>query len=77
MKKIVDVGRISSFNVNDYSAKVFFEDTEYMSAELPILFQENSEKGSWIPNIGQMVVCVFMDNSSDGFILGTFKGGDA
>lgn len=69
-KKLIDTGRVSTVNEINCTAKVYFEDTEYMSADLPILFQSNSD---WIPQIGAMVTCIFLDNSTAGFIIGTFK----
>lgn len=66
----IRIGRISSTDTENKTARVIFEDKgKIVSAPLIIL-----QNHLWFPDIGQMVLCIILPNSggNDGFILGGF-----
>lgn len=81
MRDIHRVGRVSAVNKDDHTATVYFDDIEHVSAALPIVKNIPKIKASegivitvepWLPAVGEMVICAFLQNSTDGFILGTY-----
>lgn len=74
MDKPFRVGRISAVYPERCTAKVYFEDVDVTSRELPILVRgSQNTKDFWIPATGESVVCIFIsDRSRVGFILGTY-----
>lgn len=76
---IVRVGRVSSINTQNNTAKVVFDDKDdLVSDELSILNRGSlADKDYWIPDIDEQVLCLFLPNPSGhglnaGFILGSF-----
>lgn len=72
--KSIDVGRVSAIYPNRGTAKVFFDDKNVVSRELPILMRGSQDsKDYWMPSVGEQVVCLFLPNTSKmGFIVGSF-----
>ena len=76
---IVRVGRVSSINVQNNTAKVVFDDKDdLVSDDLSILNRGSlANKDYWIPDIDEQVLCLFLPNPSGhglnaGFVLGSF-----
>jgi phage baseplate assembly protein V len=72
---LVRIGKISSIDKEKCTARVVFEDKEdLVSDNLPIIIPTTSaDKFYYMPQIGERVVCAFMENApSKGFILGSF-----
>jgi len=75
MKNILRVGRVSSVNPSNCSARVTFEDrSDVVSYELPILVKGSLHTFDyWLPAVHESVLCMFMPNgSAQGFIVGSF-----
>ena len=79
LKNMLRVGRVSSVNGANCTARVTFPDKEgLVSAELPMLqIGSLSTKGYWVPEVDTQVLCAFLPNPSGkgintGFILGAF-----
>ncbi|MGG3448625.1 phage baseplate assembly protein V [Domibacillus aminovorans] len=72
--KIIDVGRVTAVYSERCTAKVFFDDKNMVSPELPILTRgSQGVKDYWMPEVGEQVVCAFLENTSKGgFIMGSF-----
>lgn len=69
MKDLAAVGRVSSVYPENMTAKVYLEDKEVVTSELPIV----NRNDDWEPKIGDSVLCIFLPKgSSDGFIIGKF-----
>ena len=76
LKNMLRVGRVSSVNGTNCTARVTFPDKEgLVSAELPVL-QVGSlgTRGYWVPEVNTQVLCAFLPNPSgrginQGFIL--------
>lgn len=78
-KNIIRIGKVSSVNVEDMTAKVVFPDkNNLISAELHMVNRGSLKyQDYWIPDIDEQVLCVFLPNVtgrgvSEGFILGSF-----
>lgn len=71
----VRIGKVSSINREKSTAQVVFEELDNMvSNDLIILIPiGNTLTSEDLPKINQPVLCLFLDNSSDGFILGSWK----
>lgn len=66
MNDLISVGRISAIYPQRGTAKVYREDKEVVTDELMIM-----KRGDlWEPQVGDMVLCVFLPRSSVGYILG-------
>lgn len=72
--KIIDVGRVTAIYPKRCTAKVYFDDKNIVSRELPILTRgAQSVKDYWMPAVGEQVVCAFLQNTSKvGYIIGSF-----
>jgi phage baseplate assembly protein V len=72
MRKWIDVGTVSSIYPERCTARVFFEDKNMVSKELPIVVRgAQDNKDYWMPAIGEQVLCLFLPNGNgEGFILG-------
>lgn len=70
MKKLIDTGRISAVYPERCTARVFFEERDFVSGELYIGVRgSQSTKEFWMPSVGEEVICLFLTDSSEGFIL--------
>lgn len=79
VKNMIRIGKISSVNGTDCTARVTFGDKDNMvSAELPIItIGSKQTKAYWLPEVGTQVLCIFQPNASGsgiskGFIIGAF-----
>lgn len=79
LRNIFRIGRVSSVNGENCTARVVFPDKENMvSAELPVLQVGSADtKGYWVPEVDTQVLCAFLPNPAgrginQGFILGAF-----
>lgn len=71
----IRMGKISSVNQEKCAAKVLFEQLDNMvSDDLSIVTRNGTSLTiEELPKINQPVLCLFLDESSDGFILGSWK----
>lgn len=77
MKKLIDIGIVSAIYPERASAKVRFEDVDMISRELPIMVNgAEHNKQYWMPKVGEMVICLFLENSTKGFIAGSWYSDD-
>lgn len=77
MKKLIDIGTVTSIYPDRCTARVYFTDRNTVSSELHIGVRgSKATKDYWIPGLGEEVVCIFLPNSSDGFILCSYYGED-
>ncbi len=68
----MQIGKITSLNYENMTARVTFFNTQVTSSELPILVPfTNSDKVYYMPKINDIVICIFI-NKSQGFVLGSF-----
>ncbi|UAT29500.1 hypothetical protein K7T73_12910 [Bacillus badius] len=66
MNDLIGIGRISAIYPERGTAKVYREDKGVVTGELIIM-----KRGDlWEPQVGDMVLCVFLPRSSAGYILG-------
>lgn len=79
LKRMVRVGRISSINPGEGTARVIFPDMDdNVSDDLPVLRNGSQVlKTYYMPDIDEQVVCLMVPNisgkgSNDGFIIGSF-----
>lgn len=79
LKDVIRIGKVSSVNGANCTAKVVFDDRdELVTDELPIItIGSNGTRGYWVPEVNTQVLCLFLPNASgsgvdDGFILGAF-----
>ena len=74
VKNMVKVGIVESFNQNNATARVVFEDANLKSYDLPIMVkQTNYNKDYWVPDIDDPVICIFLPTGIEsGFILGAY-----
>lgn len=101
LENIVRVGRVSSVDIQNRTARVIFEDKceTFVSGELKVLKNppfipaagaaqktENESGGSgdaafeshshdviispWLPKVGELVLCIYLVNGNDGFVVG-------
>ena len=66
LKNMLRVGRVSSVNGTNCTARVTFPDKEgLVSAELPVLqIGSLSTMGYWVPEVDTQVLCAFLPNPS-------------
>jgi phage baseplate assembly protein V len=77
MQKLIAVGRVSTVYPERCTARVYFEDRDAVSRELHVGIRgSQNTKDYWMPEPGEAVVCAFLPNSSEGFILCSYYGGD-
>ena len=71
----VRTGKISSVNQEKCTAKVLFEQLDNMvSKDLSIITRNGTSLTiEELPKINQPVLCLFLEDSSDGFVLGSWK----
>lgn len=79
IRNIIRVGKVSSVNPANCTARVTFDDKDdLVSYELPIITLGSREtQAYWLPEIDTQVLCVFLPNPSgkglsDGFVVGAF-----
>ena len=79
VKNLIRVGRVSSVNGAECSARVTFGDKDdLVSAELPVItFGNRGTRAYWVPEVDTQVLCIFDPNVSGnglsaGFIIGAF-----
>jgi hypothetical protein len=72
LNSLIRVGRVSSVNEINRTARVSFSDkpgvsgSSLISAPLAVL-----KRGKWLPNVGETVLCVFLPHGEgDGVIIG-------
>lgn len=72
VEDIVKIGKVSSININERTARVVFEDKDDMvSGNLIVLINQPPGQKQWLPVVGQMVACLFLaTGDGDGFIIG-------
>ena len=75
LQNLVRIGKVSSANGENMTARVEFADKQnvdgqsLISGELKVI---QTDTNAWLPHIGQLVVCLYLPKGkSDGFILGT------
>lgn len=69
------IGEISSINKEQQTAKVLFKDLDDMVSDDLIIVTPfgMTLTENMLPKINQSVLCVFLEDSTDGFILGSWK----
>lgn len=75
LKNVIRVGKISSINPRECTARVIFSDKDgLVSYDLPIVVPKTyKDKYYYMPDIDEQVLCIFLPNSiQQGFILGSF-----
>ena len=74
VKNMVKVGIVESFNQNNATARVVFEDANLKSYDLPIMVKQTKDnKDYWVPDIDEPVICIFLPTGIEsGFILGAY-----
>ncbi|MHC1747430.1 MAG: hypothetical protein AB9856_03460 [Cellulosilyticaceae bacterium] len=72
---MVRIGEISSVNKEKQTAKVLLKDLDDMVSDDLIIVTPFGIALSedMLPKINQFVLCVFLEDSTDGFILGSWK----
>lgn len=75
MGKSVRVGTVSSVSPEQFSVRVICEDednlvTDWLPIVLPLL--KNEQRA--LPDIGERVICLFLDDGVEGFCLGSIGG---
>lgn len=76
MSKSVRVGVVSSVSPEQYAVRVICEDEDDLVTDwLPILVPALKNVEPTIPDIGDSVVCLFLDDGVEGFCLGSIGGG--
>lgn len=75
---MIKIGTVSTADPATGSVRVAFADRDDMvSAPLPIITAGGWGKGIAVPEPGETVLCVFLDNGqSAGFCLGAYYAGD-
>ena len=74
VKNMVKVGIVESFNEDNETARVVFEDANLKSYDLPIMVKQTKDnKDYWVPDIDEPVICIFLPTGIEsGFILGAY-----
>jgi len=77
LKNMIRVGKVSSLNPGQNTARVYFEDQDSMvSCELAILNRGSKiVKDYWMPDVGEDVLCLSLPNDKNktaGWILGSY-----
>lgn len=74
ISQLIRTGKVSSINPANCTAKVVFEDLDNkVSGDLRLLMNKTQDdKDYWLPDIGEMVECLFLPiGMSEGIILGS------
>jgi phage baseplate assembly protein V len=74
------VGIVKAQDVHNARVRVTFPDRDQMQSWwLPVLFPKTqNDKGYWIPDIGEQVVCTMDEHDEDGAVLGAiYSAADA
>ncbi|WP_421663662.1 hypothetical protein [Lysinibacillus telephonicus] len=72
--QFIRVGKVSSVNRNNCTARVFFEDRDdVVSHDLRVIVKNTmNKKDYWLPDVDEQVVCIFLPNGEEtGFIVGS------
>lgn len=72
--QFIRVGKVSSINRNNCTARVFFEDRDdVVSHDLRVIVKNTmNKKDYWLPDVDEQVVCIFLPNGEEtGFIIGS------
>lgn len=79
MSKSVRIGVVSSVSPEHYAVRVLCEAEDNMVSDwLPIVVPQSlKNKERILPNVGESVVCVFLDDDVEGFCLGSIGGGSS
>lgn len=74
LKNIVRIGRVSTTYPAEMAVKVVFEDKDSMvSAKLPLIACGSSlNKAYWLPDVGEQVCCLMLQNGHDGVCIGSY-----
>ena len=74
VKNMVKVGIVESFNEENVTARVVFEDANLKSYDLPIMVKQTKDNKDYcVPDIGEPVICIFLPTGIEsGFILGAY-----
>lgn len=77
-KNLIRIGRVSSVDPGNATARVVFESQGVVSYELPVLQRQTlKNKDYWMPDVGEYVVCIFLPTgNAEGFILGAIYWND-
>lgn len=71
----MDTGKVSVVFPERATARVMFDDVGMVSKELFVMVHRAvGQKDYWMPKLGDTVVCLFLPNGSDGFIVGSYYG---
>lgn len=69
LKNIVRIGRVSTVNAENRTARVIFQDKANLVSG-PLIVLKN-QPSMWLPHVGQLVLCLYLPNGeSDGFVIG-------
>ena len=73
VKNMFKVGIVESFNQENDTARVVFEESNLKSYNLPIMVKQAKEnKDYYVPDIGESVLCLFLPTGIEsGFIIGS------
>lgn len=75
LKNLIRVGRVSSINPGNATARVVFADRQNMvSYDLPVIVRQSLQnKDYYMPDVGEQVLCLFLPSgNAQGFCLGSF-----
>lgn len=79
LRNIIRVGRVSSVDTQNNTAKVYYPDRDNMiSDNLHIINRASqNDKDYWVPDVDEQVLCLILPNAGgngmqEGFILGSF-----
>ena len=74
VKNMFKVGIVESFNQENDTARVVFEESNLKSYNLPIMVKQAKEnKDYYVPDIGESVLCLFLPTGIEsGFIIGSY-----
>lgn len=75
---MIVIGQVSTADAKTGSVRVTISDRDdLVSGELPVITPGGWARGVAVPEVGESVLCVFLDNGrSVGFCLGTYYGDD-
>ena len=73
IKNLIRVGRVSSVNAANCTARVAFEAQGIVSYDLPIIVPQTMKNKDYaLPDVGEQVLCIFLPTgNAAGFILGS------
>lgn len=75
VNNIVAVGVVSSFNEQNGTVRVTFDDkSNSVSYDMPVVIPQSlKNKDYYLPDVGEHVLCLFLGNGQEqGFVLGSF-----